>query len=80
MITRRKLLKGIAGAAAVSVAAPALLKSERGTHQQYDWPEVVQTQGFGLAQAKPEGGRIYYDTAYHNAKVSDPNSSWRIKT
>ena len=77
MLTRRKLIKGLAGAAAVSVAAPALLKKK--ISQRYDWPEVVQTQGFGLAQAKPEGGRIYYDTAYHNAKVSDPNSSWRIK-
>ncbi len=51
MMTRRKLLTGFAAAATVATVAPALTKDTRGTHLIYDYPEVVQTCGFGLHPA-----------------------------
>ena len=75
MITRRTALKGMAAGLLGSVAAAGYIgKKEQGlsvldaadhnplSHAD-DCPYGcgVQYNGFGLAQAKPEGGRIYYD-------------------
>ena len=57
-MNRRHFLKGLAASAA---AATVAIKTERELHRQiYDRP-VVQTEGFGLIQAKPEGGRMLYE-------------------
>lgn len=73
MITRRNLLKGAAAGVVASAAAATLIRlsSERAKFRQvYDRP-MVQTEGFGLAPIKREGGFYYVDPA------DDPaNRSW----
>jgi len=66
MITRRTLLKGLAAASAAALV-PTLSKG-RGDYQIYDDP-IIQTEGFGLAQVKPEGGTYRPDPMGSKARA-----------
>ena len=63
-----------------AAAATVAVKTERELHRHiYDRP-TVQTKGFGLAQVKPEGGRMLYDDTEWLKPFAKDENEWFMMT
>lgn len=83
VISRRQLLKGLAGGVVISAAALVLVRETPQGYRQiatlHDAAHHDISKGFGLAVPKREGATIWYDTAYPNAQVCIATSPWRLR-